>query len=140
MGTNKKLDVDVSKLIVEKGLILIVPKELCNVVNDQVVFHDAVDEVLNAVMNRCPNLMCDEDMSLVLDADADVVQNPDEIVIPSEEGSGPSGECVRNSLKRMCQPDDDVDVDQLQTCRKKPAKRRQQILSDEEDDDNEIHF
>ena len=128
VGTNKKLNVDISKLIVDKGFILAVPNELYNVIEDQVVFHDAVDEVINAVMNKCSNMMCDEDMSLVMDVNEDIVVfNSNDSRV---EESGPSEECVLTQ---------DVDDDQLQTSRKKPAKRRRQISSDEDDDD-EVHL
>ena len=57
VGANCNVEVDFSKLVTDKGLILTVPQELYSVVGDQIEFEDVVSEVVITLRDKCDSSM-----------------------------------------------------------------------------------
>ena len=133
-----KMDVDLSRLVMDKGFILTVPSNLFSIVKDQVIFNEAAEELLDSV--RCQDGgVVDEDLELLH-------ENPllDVERVP-EDQPGPSG-TKRKAMEDMVQDcengsSSEEDIRQKprsvrqRSVRKKTNKRKRQI-SDDDDNDN----
>ena len=69
VGTNCNVEVDVSKLVTDKGLIFTVAQELYSVVGDQIEFEDVVSEVVITLRDKCDSSMNDDDLCIIMQSD-----------------------------------------------------------------------
>ena len=136
----KKKDVDLSRLVMDKGFILTVPSNLFSIVKDQIIFNEAAEELLDSA--RCQDGgVVDEDLELLH-------ENPllDVERVP-EDQPGPSG-IKRKVVEDMVPDCDENDSNSEEDIRQKPVSARQKSvrkktnkrklqISDDDDEEEE---
>ena len=119
------MEIDVEKLVLDKELILAIPKELYNLEGRQVVLHDTVEDMLHNIKGKCSLFSTGEEEDTELPLLADLVDDDEEVAIHFDVGTLIEIEAGVGEKRKVATGE---------TSMASKKKRRRIISSDEEDD------